>query len=99
MTHIKISHFLTTICLTVVIGSSNVVTADDSEIYLNSGASTGTSNILFNLDTSGSMTVTVDENNDGTADPATERPRIDVLKEAMRTVLDSIPSLNAGLMR
>ncbi|MGR8950253.1 MAG: pilus assembly protein [Gammaproteobacteria bacterium] len=45
------------------------------------------------------MTVTVDENNDGTADPATERPRIDVLKEAMRTVLDSMPSLNAGLMR
>ncbi|MFT4563407.1 MAG: type IV pilus assembly protein PilY1, partial [Gammaproteobacteria bacterium] len=64
----------------------------------NSNATTGDSNLLFNLDTSGSMGDPVDENNNGVID-AGERSRIDVLKDAMTTVLDSLPSINAGVMR
>ena len=93
----KLTHFLTTLLLVFAVGSSSV-TADDTEIYLNSSSSSAAQNILFNLDTSGSMGSSVDENNNGVIDPG-ERSRIEVLREAMITVLDSLPSLNAGLMR
>ncbi|MDA0822196.1 MAG: PilC/PilY family type IV pilus protein [Proteobacteria bacterium] len=98
MKHNKVTHFLTAAYLSFVVGNTSMVYADDTEIYLNSSASTGSANLLFNLDTSGSMGDPVDENNNGVID-AGERSRIDVLKEAMATVLDSLPSLNAGLMR
>ena len=94
----KLSHLLATAMLTFAVGNTSPVYADDTEIYLNSGLTSGAANILFNLDTSGSMGSHVDENNNGVIDSG-ERIRMEVLKEAMLTVLDSLPSLNAGLMR
>ncbi|HJP37462.1 MAG TPA: hypothetical protein QF901_15915, partial [Gammaproteobacteria bacterium] len=93
-----LSHLLATAMLTFAVGNTSPVYADDTEIYLNSGLTSGAANILFNLDTSGSMGSHVDENNNGVIDSG-ERIRMEVLKEAMLTVLDSLPSLNAGLMR
>lgn len=94
----KLSHLLATAYIVFAVGNTSMVYADDTEIYLNSASSSGGANILFSLDTSGSMGTLVDENNDGDIDPG-ERSRIEVLKEAMFTVLDSLPPLNAGLMR
>lgn len=94
----KISHLLASAFLTVAVGSSSVVYADDTEIYLTASTDTGKANLLFNLDTSRSMAAQVDENNNGAFEPS-ERSRIDVLKAAMLTVLDSLPSINAGIMR
>lgn len=94
----KLSHLIVATYLTFTVGNTSLVYADDTEIYLNSAASAGAANILFNLDTSGSMSTEVDENNDGDIDPG-ERSRMEVLREAMLTVLDSLPPINAGIMR
>ncbi len=95
----KLGHLVASAYLTFAIGNTSLVYADDTEIYLNSTKSSAQSNVLFILDTSGSMGFNrVDENNNGTIDSG-ERRRIDVLKEAMGTALDSLPPLNAGLMR
>ncbi len=94
----KLSHLVATAYLVFAVGNTSMVYADDTEIYLNSASSSGAANILFSLDTSGSMGGLVDENNNGVID-AGERSRIEVLKEAMLVVLDSLPSLNAGIMR
>ena len=94
----KLTHLLATAYLTFAVGNTSPIYADDTEIYLNSASTSGAANILFSLDTSSSMGTLVDENNNGVIDTG-ERPRIEVLKEAMLTVLDSLPPLNAGLMR
>ena len=94
----KSIHFLASAYLAVVVGHTTFVYADDTEIYLQSSASSGNANLLFNLDTSGSMGNRVDENNNGFIDED-ERTRIEVLKDAMAVVLDSLPSINAGVMR
>jgi len=98
MKHGKISHLITAAYLAFAVGNTSLVYADDTEIYLNSSSAAGAANILFSLDTSGSMSGRVDEDNNGTIDTG-ERTRMEVLKEAMITVLDSLPPLNAGLMR
>jgi len=95
----QLIQFLFITAITFITGISTPVLADDTEIYLNSSSSTGQSNILFNLDTSGSMSSIVDEDNDGITGEPGERSRIDVLKEAMNTLLDTMPALNVGLMR
>ena len=51
--------------LTIAVGSSPVIYADDTEIYFTSSTATGSANLLFNLDTSTSMSKDVDENNNG----------------------------------
>ncbi len=98
MKHSKIIHLLASAYLTITLGSSSVVYADDTEIYLTASTDTALANLLFNLDTSGSMGEPVDENNNGVIDTG-ERTRIEVLKEAMGVVLDSLPNINVGLMR
>ncbi len=90
--------FLAAFLYTLGLGIPTSSLADDTEIYTDSPSSTGIANILFNLDTSGSMGNRVDENNNGVIDTG-ERKRIDVLKDAMNTLLDSMPALNVGLMR
>ncbi len=86
--------------ITLLTGVSAPVNADndDTEIYLNSPSSTGTANILLNLDTSGSMSSTVDEDNDGVLESG-ERSRLEVMKEATIDLLDNMAALNVGLMR
>ncbi len=69
------------------------VPADDTDIYLGSKTSIGAiqPNVLFVLDTSGSMSNTDD------TDP--EVTRLDRMKEALHTILDIATNINVGLMR
>ena len=73
------------------------VLADDTEIYFApKTTNAGSTNILFVLDTSGSM-------GDHETDPATGQPkvtsRMDDLKIAFKNVIDSINNVNVGIMR
>ena len=91
----KLTYLMMSISL--VIGSS-IAKADDTEIYFSSG--TGSSgnidqtilpNVLFILDTSGSMTTSVPE--------AGGDSRITVLKDAMTQILSDAEDMNIGLGR
>lgn len=65
--------------------------ADDTEIYF--GASTAGTirpNILFIMDTSGSMSTTVS---------GTTKSRLQTMQEALTDILDSVDNVNVGLMR
>ena len=72
--------------------ATSINRADDTEIYFSSGSATESvlrPNVLFILDTSGSMLTTTDSG----------QTRIDELKQAMETVLESLSDVNVGLMR
>jgi len=66
--------------------------ADDTEVYLGSTAVPATirPNVLFILDTSGSMSEWVD---------GTGMDRLDNMKVALKKILDTINNVNVGLMR
>ena len=91
----KMAHLALMCSLVFVTGVSN---AQDTEIYFSGGtisASTDQSilpNVLFILDTSGSMA------NDLSGDPS-GRSRIEVLRESMATIIQDINNVNLGLMR
>jgi len=80
----------------VLVFASASSPADDTEIYFNSGSSSGNTgdplrpNVLFILDTSGSMNEPV---TGGT------QSRIAALKEAMTTIISQVQDINLGLMR
>ena len=79
------------ISLSLVLATS-IGRADDTEIYFSTGSATESvlrPNVLFILDTSGSMLSTADSG----------QTRLDELKDAMETVLDSLSDVNVGLMR
>ena len=72
--------------------STGIGRADDTEIYFSSASATEDvlrPNVLFILDTSGSMTLPADSG----------ESRIDELKQAMETVLENLTDVNVGLMR
>lgn len=71
-------------------GLSPVLMADDTEIFFGGSSGTATNNVLFILDTSGSM-ATDDEGN-GTS-------RMDDLKEAFKSLLSQVNGVNVGMMR
>ena len=76
----------------VLVFSTGIGRADDTEIYFSSASATEDvlrPNVLFILDTSGSMTLTADSG----------QSRIDELKQAMETVLENLTDVNVGLMR
>jgi type IV pilus assembly protein PilY1 len=77
----------------VAAGLPLTIHADDTDIYLTTGAVTSgvRANILFVLDTSGSMT-----NTDGTSPPVT---RLDRMKQGLHEILDLANNVNVGLMR
>ena len=67
--------------------------ADDTEIYFSTGSATESvlrPNVLFILDTSGSMIFNTTDSG---------QTRLDELKDAMESVLDSLTEVNVGLMR
>lgn len=73
-------------------------TADDTEIYLtNPEAASGLirPNVLLIMDTSGSMNATVDDLNAAT----TNLSRMENMKNALKSLLDSLNNVNVGLMR
>ena len=86
---------LANLILAAVVGLTTGVpttsVADDTEIYL--GASVGEDgirpNVLFILDTSGSMSGFVDSNGD----------RLDHMKDAFNQIMDTVNNINVGLMR
>ena len=65
--------------------------ADDTEIYLGASASGDgvRPNVLFILDTSGSMSAAIDANGD----------RLDHMKNAFFQIMDTVNNINVGLMR
>lgn len=81
------------ILFTVLTGISSPGFADDTEIYFGSaGNSDGVvkPNVLFILDTSGSMSATV---------PGTGKDRLDNMKDALYQIIDNSYNINVGLMR
>lgn len=69
--------------------------ADDTEIFFGGATSAVVPpNVLFVLDTSGSMNYT-DDDDDGNEQP----PRIDRMKTAFKQILGEINNVNVGLMR
>ena len=87
----RFHHLLPAIALGIVAGLPVQLTADDTEIYLgNINVSAGVRpNVLFILDTSGSMS-----NTDGMS-----QDRLDRMKDALKTILDDANNINVGLMR
>ena len=75
----------------IIAGLPAQLTADDTEIYLgNINVSAGVRpNVLFVLDTSGSMS-----GMDGMS-----QDRLDRMKDALKTILDDANNINVGLMR
>lgn len=73
--------------------------ADDTDIFFGETDNVrARPNILFIIDSSGSMRNYVDENGNRRRDPG-ERTRIDHVKEAFYTLLDELQNVNVGLMR
>lgn len=87
----KLTHALGVILLTCAVGSSPIVYADDTELYL--GELAGNiipHNVLFVLDTSLSMKSKIS---------STGKSRIDTLREAMDTLVAGLDNVNVGIMR
>ena len=90
MKHNAYSIFLLSGLLTFCAGISH---GDDTDIYLgehSAGGSTIRPNVLFIMDTSGSMSANVD---------GTGKDRLDNMKEALNLILDNVNNVNVGLMR
>jgi type IV pilus assembly protein PilY1 len=97
----KASNLMLIVLLVFAAGSS---TADDTEIYFSGGTvSSGNTeiipNVLFILDTSGSMDN--DLSGDEECGPPTNdcRSRIEVLRETMADIIADLDNVNIGLMR
>jgi type IV pilus assembly protein PilY1 len=77
------------------LGAASQALADDTEIYFSQAALQGTAvvrpNIMFVLDTSGSMRNEVPDSGG--------KNRLQVMQEALNAVLDSASGVNVGLMR
>lgn len=87
----KLAHFFVAAALTLSIGSSPIVSADDTELYL--GDLVGNvvrHNVLFVLDTSLSMRSNI---------AATGKSRIDTLRESMDSLIAGLDNVNVGIMR
>ena len=98
-TLLKHSTYAALVSLLSALTLSPVATAYDTDIYFSSAAGTGSTggnhgkqpNILFVLDTSGSMQWDMSS--------VDSRSRISVLKNSMHTILDSAQNVNIGIMR
>lgn len=66
------------------------VNADDSEIYITKLPEAQTPNVLFAVDTSGSMRENV---------PGTSQSRMEAVKEALTDLINNTGNLKAGLSR
>ena len=88
MTHQALKVFILSLFLTFGYGS--VVFADDTDIYLGDGAEIIRPNLLFVLDTSDSMNVTVD---------GTDISRLESMRDAMNNLVLGLDNINVGLMR
>ncbi len=82
---------MTSVVLLTLMSGANPALADDTEIFFGAGSVSSTirPNILFILDTSGSMNST-----DGTGITRLER-----MKTAVRQIIDSSTNINIGMMR
>ncbi len=93
MKHHQLKNFILATAVGIWSAIPGVTLADDTEIYLGSGQVTGQQvkpNVLFVLDTSGSMSATVS---------GTGMSRLDNMKQALKTILTDSNNINVGLMR
>ena len=89
----SLKRYVHLVCIFALTLASGIASAADTEIYFsNANASNALvrPNVLLILDTSGSMTSIV---------PGTSESRIQVMKDAMKQILDSMEDVNVGLMR
>jgi len=90
MTHARILNFAMAALIGVVAAVPIGVSADDTEIYTGDNVSDGIRpNVLFILDTSGSMNAFDGQSKD----------RLDRMKDALDILLDNVDNVNVGLMR
>jgi type IV pilus assembly protein PilY1 len=74
---------------------------DDAELYQGASYEFGSdfyANVLFIIDTSGSMETVVDEDGDGTIESG-ERTRMQIVKDVTTSFLNELQYVNVGLMR
>ncbi|QGX38570.1 hypothetical protein [Permianibacter aggregans] len=72
------------------LSASTSVYADDTEIFFNTTANAVKPNILFIFDTSGSM---------NGLPSGEDRKKIEIIKEAMKAVIDEVSGVNIGMAR
>ncbi len=81
--------FVTSLLATLWVAAP--VWGDDTDIFTGGGESSGgTPNVLFIIDTSGSMAWDA---------PNSRDPRIDIVKAALKQLLSEVNNINVGLMR
>ena len=87
----------TTLVSTVLLLSSTLSRADDTDIFLSNPNYTSTikPNVLFVLDNSGSMGWSLDYDS---PPPASEKTRMDELKAAFSDVISNTSNINVGMM-
>jgi len=90
----KLFKYSVSLTLSFIMASSY---ADDVDIYLSEDIQIDPPNVLFILDTSGSMNF--DSVNTGSWYPQTNETRMDVLRESLFSTLDKTKNVNIGLMR
>jgi type IV pilus assembly protein PilY1 len=90
----SLKRYIHLVCVFALTLASGTASADDTEIYFSSAKNTLAAavrpNVLLILDSSGSMTSTV---------AGTGMSRIQIMKNAMNKILDSMEDVNVGLMR
>lgn len=73
--------------------SAPLTLADDTEIYTGTAASSADPNVIFLFDTSGSM------NNSAIGQDGTYSTRIEVSKDAAKTIISGLSNMNIGIMQ
>lgn len=90
----RLNSLLGSLLAGVIAGVPAPALADDTDIYVGNDANALTSgvrpNVLFVLDTSGSMSTIV---------AGTGKSRLDNMKDALDTILNNVQNVNVGLMR
>ena len=90
MNHTRILNFALAALVGLAVAVPVSVPADDTEIYTGDNVSEGIKpNVLFILDTSGSMNAFDGQSKD----------RLDRMKDALNVLLDNVDNVNVGLMR
>lgn len=84
-------------CVLLGLATTLPALADDTEIYFAGGGESGSPNILFVLDASGSMEQAPDgvQLSGGAANP---NSRFAIMKNALTTVLNNVQGVNVGLL-
>jgi type IV pilus assembly protein PilY1 len=101
MATLKNSHTLAIATCLFALSVNMPLRADDTEIYQGVEGDSHTPNVLFIIDTSGSMAHTPGSNNetDGTNDINNNPSKLTIVKDVFDSLIDNSSGINAALMR